>query len=255
MTRREFITLVGGAVAWPLAARAQAPMPVIGFLHSGSPEPYADLGSSIPQRLRRSRSCRRPERGIEFRWAAGQDDRLPDFGRRSDPPAGGHNRHARQHTSGARGQSCNNRGMKRTSVPLPCRFIAVHKTPNETRRTPRCAPRKDCSINGRADRAAAGYARPEALSPSPSPAATARGRHWCSRVRAPGPTSCLRLFETFSGAPLIGPIVNRYFARYGSVYSTRPSEQVRGLFERWSIKLSADYYEAKDREEGRNGPR
>ena len=32
-------------------------------------------------------------------------------------------------------------------------------------------------------------------------------------------------------------------------------EQVRGLFERWSIKFSADYYEAKDREEGRNGPR
>jgi hypothetical protein len=57
------------------------------------------------------------------------------------------------------------------------------------------------------------------------------------------------------GAPLIGPIVNRYFARYGSMYSTRPSEQVRGLFERWSIKFSADYYEAKDREEGRNGPR
>jgi len=48
---------------------------------------------------------------------------------------------------------------------------------------------------------------------------------------------------------------DRYFARYGSVYSTRPSEQVRGLFERWSIKFSADYYEAKDREEDRNGPR
>ena len=72
-------------------------------------------------------------------------------------------------------------------------------------------------------------------------------------IREPWPDVTLRLLETFSGAPLIGPIVNRYFARYGSVYSTRPSEQVRGLFERWSIKFSADYYEAKDREAGRNG--
>jgi hypothetical protein len=73
-------------------------------------------------------------------------------------------------------------------------------------------------------------------------------------IRKPWPDVMLRLLETFSGAPLIGPIVNRYFARYESVYSTRPSEQVRGLFERWSIKFSADYYEAKDREEARNGP-
>ena len=74
-------------------------------------------------------------------------------------------------------------------------------------------------------------------------------------IRKPWPDVMLRLLETFSGAPLVSSIAGRYFARYGSVYSTRPSEQVRGMFERWSIKFSADYYEAKDREEGRNDPR
>jgi len=70
-------------------------------------------------------------------------------------------------------------------------------------------------------------------------------------VRKPWPDVMLRLLETFSGAPLVSSIMERYFARYGRVYSTPPSERVRGLFERWSIKFSADYYEAKDREGGR----
>ena len=79
MRRREFITLLGGAAAWPLAGRAQAPdkPPVVGFLNSASAAPFAPYLAGFAKGLRESGYAAGRNVAVEYRWAEGRYERLP----------------------------------------------------------------------------------------------------------------------------------------------------------------------------------
>src|SRR5258708_4158822 len=116
MKRREFITALGGAAAWPLTARAQQQptgLPVIGFFSAGSPGPFNDRIAAFRDGLRRAGFVEGRNVVIEFRWTESGYDQLPALAaelvnRRVDVLVTGNGTVAAKSTT--------------TSIPLVCLF-------------------------------------------------------------------------------------------------------------------------------------
>src|SRR5262245_46841514 len=81
MNRRSFITLLGGAVAWPRAARAQQPgkLPIIGYLGSSTLSAMSQWTASFVQRLRELGWSEGRTLAIEYRWAEGREERFAEI--------------------------------------------------------------------------------------------------------------------------------------------------------------------------------
>jgi len=79
MNRRDFFSVAVGGVSFSLAARAQAAMPVIGFLNGGSPEGYAPMLDAVREGLKEAGYIERENVAIEFGWAEGKYDRLKEL--------------------------------------------------------------------------------------------------------------------------------------------------------------------------------
>ena len=80
MRRREFLTLLGVATTWALPVRAQnSAMPIVGFLHVAAAQPFAHIVAGFRQGLKETGYIEAENIEIEFRWAEGQVNRLPEM--------------------------------------------------------------------------------------------------------------------------------------------------------------------------------
>ena len=80
LRRRDFVALLGGAVAWPLVARARQPaMPVVGFVNGGSPEAWARRAAAFRKGLNEAGYVEGQNVMVEYHWLEGQYDRLPSL--------------------------------------------------------------------------------------------------------------------------------------------------------------------------------
>src|SRR5215471_14139130 len=80
MRRRNFIALLGNAAAWPLAARAQQPsIPIVGYVHSDSPQTVAGLLAAFREGLSETGYVESQNVAIEYRWAENDLSRIPEL--------------------------------------------------------------------------------------------------------------------------------------------------------------------------------
>ena len=79
MKRREVITLLGGAATWPIAARGQSSIPVIGFINGSSATAYAAYVQAFIRGLAETGHTVGENVAIEYRWAEGHYDHIPDM--------------------------------------------------------------------------------------------------------------------------------------------------------------------------------
>ena len=80
MSRRELISLLGGAAAWPFAAHAQQPaVPMVGFLQPGSPADSGHFAAAFLKGLKETGYAEGENLVVEYRWAEGRYERFPQF--------------------------------------------------------------------------------------------------------------------------------------------------------------------------------